>query len=187
MLSFSLLPLGDIDSLLAYLVRNDSSIPNPILYSLLEIADPSKSLAEIAAILELTLDECWNTVLHLQNWGIAYIIPIMTEESVLYIHPDAPLNSRSQVSLDFSAAYLGTIDPPSIDIPAYSLPCLLPIYNGTRSLSQALALMPQPLRAHGVDITVWLLRRRMLVMKDLTDTHEEWSAARQLRQKYPLI
>ena len=47
-------------------------------------------------------------------------------------------------------------------LPSISMPVVLSIFNGSRTLSEALALLPRQLAPYGLDMVVWLLRRRML-------------------------
>lgn len=50
--------------------------------------------------------------------------------------------------------------------PVLSLPCILSIFDGSHTLQESLNLLPRALVPYGVDIVVWLLRRRMLLLVD---------------------
>ena len=103
----TLLTFGEADELQDFLTRNDAGRPNPILLSLLETSVPTMSITELASTTELTSEECWEMALHLQTWGLACIIPLLTAQSQLYVHPYAPMSTTSPVSLAFAAAFLG--------------------------------------------------------------------------------
>jgi len=211
----TLLTLGEPDELQDFLTRNDAGTPNPTLLSLLESAAPTMSITELASTLELTSEECWDMSLHLQTWGVACIIPLLTAQSQLYVHPNAPMDAMSTVSAAFAVTFLGQaalVEPETkrgdvvsagssrnnlfLDkhedgkqkacIPPYSLPCFLSVFDGIRPLSKCITLLPAALQAHALDAALWLLRRRMLVNPVPFHAPEEQEAARLLRRRYPL-
>ena len=199
----ALLALGELDELLDFLRRTDAGAPNPVSLAVLKTCTPTISIAELALAVDMTCEECWEMALHLQTWGLACIIPLLTAQSSLYVHPLAPLDDTSSVSVSFAAAFLGPSqskkDYTGEDVHyleglksaahtgAYSLPCFLAPFDGRRTLTECISLLPTPLQPYALDAIVWLLRRRMLVNPVPFHAPEEEAAARMLRKTYPLV
>jgi hypothetical protein len=198
----ALLALGEPDDLVLLLQQDHGLGPaaggaaaHPYLSSLLDVADPTRTLEELAASLELQVEEVYNMAKHLQSWGFVRIIPVLTAASILQVHPRAPLSSRSPTARDFHMVFLG-VTPPTfneklqddshLELPLYNMACVLAVFNGSRPLGNALSLLPTPLQTHGVDICVWLLRRRLLVIKDPNDALVEQCAMRKLKAMYKM-
>ena len=47
-----------------------------------------------------------------------------------------------------------------------SLPVVLSVFDGERTLGQAIRLLSRSLQPFGIDIVVWLLRRKILMLSD---------------------
>jgi hypothetical protein len=213
--------------------------PSPLVLSLLpHLASPTASLEDIARELELPRGEVCSAARALCSWGLAFLQPLLTAESVLQVTKNAPFGLLTPVARAFAAAFLGglataehsnpklltplpgpgpgpssvsvakaSIDPyPPLSagsqgswgrghgqrrltlgvrgavadkdarvsadmsaqvlesIPPVSLPVILSVFDGHRPLSEALELIPRSLSTQGLDIVIWLLRRRMVIV-----------------------
>ena len=70
--------------------------------------------------------------------------------------------------------------------PPYNLFCIMAAFDGARPLSQAVKLFPEPLYEHALDIVVWLLRRKMLFVRDPRHEKSDRVLLGKLKQKYPI-
>jgi hypothetical protein len=185
---------------------------NPRLARLLSTCNVTRSVAEVSADLDMTVEEVHEMGRHLQAWGLAFFIPVLTKKSVLQVHSLACLDANSQVAKAFDATFLRPLfdgsddyDGPSsgspdahddmfnTDLfrtidgrPPYNLVCFMAIFDGRRTVSQAVQLVPSPLQEHTLDMVVWLLRRKLVYVRDPRMMREEQDVAALLKQKYAL-
>ena len=156
------------------------------LLAALPLLVPTSSLRDVARALEMTVGEVVELARHLVSWGLASPLQPLTEESVLQVHQQAPCTATSKVALAFAAAFLGGLNPSSsstaagvgvggdprltlpsgvaVPVPTVSMPLVMSLFDGHRPLGAALARLPRALLPHGLDMAVWLLRRRILVL-----------------------
>ena len=153
---------------------------------------PTSSLRDVAQALEITVGEVVELARHLVSWGLASPLQPLTEESVLQVHQQAPCTATSKAALAFAAAFLGGVNPsssssasaagvgvrgdPRLNLPSgvtvpvltVSMPLVMSLFDGHRPLGAALARLPRHLLPHGLDMAIWLLRRRILVLSPST-------------------
>ena len=224
----TLLPVGNADELSTVLQgqgQGDGAVGiNPRLVMLLSACNVTRSVAEISADMDMTVEEVHEMGRHLQAWGLAFFIPVLTKSSVLQVRSQASVDSHSQVAKAFDATFLRPLFDASDDRtrdsrllyvessdaenrgspdghddffstelfqsldtrPPYSLVCFMAIFDGHRTLSQAVQLVPSPLQEHTLDMVVWLLRRKLIYVRDPRIMREELDVAMLLKQKYPL-
>jgi hypothetical protein len=78
-----------------------------ILFQLIEIYNPLKSLQSLATDSNLSLDQVYQLVGHLVYWAKATIIYPLCETNVYVIAPDAPLHIHSSLVEKFSTKFPG--------------------------------------------------------------------------------
>ena len=200
--------MGEPHELSIFINENENSGVsnlNPHLSALVAAADPTRSMSEVALSLEMTVGEVYAMGRHLCTWGLASIIPVITSSSVLEVHPGAILDTDSDVAKAFFYTFLdNSLDemqwPAGLTVfevgatkysmpcaPRYNLGCVLAIFDGERTLEQAAQLLLEPLQGYVVDMTVWLIRRRMLIVKDPRENRRRRQLAKKLRAMYPLL
>ena len=202
----TLLCMGEPHELSIFINENENtgvSNLNPHLSALVAAADPTRSMSEVALSLEMTVGEVYTMGRHLCTWGLASIIPVITSSSVLEVHPGAILDTDSDVAKAFFYTFLdnslGEMQwPAGLTVfeagatkysipcaPRYNLGCVLAIFDGERTLEQAAQLLLEPLQGYVVDMTVWLIRRRMLIVKDPRENRQRKQLAKKLKAMYP--
>jgi hypothetical protein len=110
----TILPVGDADELAAFLGGADSDNDvtheslNPRLRSVLNCASVTRSIVEISGELDMAIDEVYAIGQHLQSWGLALFVPVLTYQSVLQVHTEAQVDAMGPAAKAFDACFLGT-------------------------------------------------------------------------------
>lgn len=96
-----MLLLEDRETLLASLPQDSS----PQIAQLVKLANPLKSFSELEVESGVPLEQLLRLASHLTYWGKAAILNTITKNSVYKVAANAPLDTRSEPSLQFLAAF----------------------------------------------------------------------------------
>lgn len=124
-----------------------------MLFQLIEIYNPFKSLQSMAADCELSIEHVYQLVGHLVYWAKATIIYPLCETNVYVIAPDAPLYTHSPLVEKFSTRF-----------PGMSLFEVISDFSLPTSIGHLTTPLQQPAR-QGIlaQMVLWMLQHHLLM------------------------
>lgn len=124
---------------------------SPALGRLIRVANPLKSLKQLASDADLPLRQVFDLVSHLVYWAKATVIYPLCEANVYVLSPHAPTHITSSLVERFTERF-----------PEVSLLAIMSEFSFPTSLSQNPMHLPQQ-QVQQVQMVVWMLQHRLLM------------------------